>query len=131
MHATTSLEGRLLDEVIKSLPDWLNLAKGVVDFVDLPLNTSRATLQQNKILRVIKKNLVKKCLEMIDEVAGKNDDYKKFDEQFDKRLKLGVHEDSQNIGVSHEQCVRELRLQAMTRSLHDSIRELRNQLKRF
>ena len=113
------------------MPDWLNLAKGVVDSVDLPLNTSRATLQQHKILRVIKKNLVKKCLEMIDEVAGKNDDYKKFDEQSDKRLKLGVHEDSQNIGVSHEQGVRVLRLQEMIRSLNDSIRDLRNQFKRF
>merc|ERR1712086_970856 len=54
------------------------------------------TLQQNKILRVIKKNLVKKCLEMFAEIAEKKDDYKKFYEQFGKCLKLGIHEDSTN-----------------------------------
>nr|QBY35568.1 heat shock protein 90C [Dunaliella salina] len=87
------------DEFDESLmPRYLNFIKGVVDSSDLPLNVSREILQESRITRVIRRQLVRRSLEMMENLASKEggEDYKTFWEAFGRNLKIGVIEDTEN-----------------------------------
>jgi len=84
----------ITDDFKDMMPNYLSFVKGVVDSDDLPLNVSRETLQQHKLLKVIKKKLVRKTLDMIKKIP--DDKYMEFWKEYSTNVKLGVIEDTAN-----------------------------------
>ncbi|XP_017041835.1 endoplasmin [Drosophila ficusphila] len=84
----------ITDEFNDMMPNYLSFIRGVVDSDDLPLNVSRETLQQHKLIKVIKKKLVRKVLDMLKKID--KEAYEKFWKEFSTNIKLGVMEDPSN-----------------------------------
>jgi len=84
----------ITDDFQDMMPNYLSFVRGVVDSDDLPLNVSRETLQQHKLLKVIKKKLVRKTLDMIKKIE--EDKYEAFWKEYSTNVKLGVIEDTAN-----------------------------------
>ena len=75
-------------------PEWLHFISGIVDTDDLPLNVSREILQENKVIKVIKKAVVKKSIDMLKSSMNDMDNYTKMYKTYQKNIKLGVYEES-------------------------------------
>ncbi len=81
----------IMDDAAELLPPWLRFLRGVVDSDDLPLNVSRELLQDSSVARVIKKQIVKKALDLLEDLAqNRPDDYRAFWAEFGPILKEGI-----------------------------------------
>lgn len=84
----------ITDKFTDMMPNYLSFIRGIVDSDDLPLNVSRENLQQHKLIKIIKKKLIRKVLDMIKKIP--KEDYQQFWKEYSTNVKLGIIEDAQN-----------------------------------
>ena len=80
------------DEFVGFLPNWLSFVKVVLDSDDLPLNVNREHIQTHASLKLVQKKIVSKALDLLQEVAEKDEDYKEVYDNYGRAFKVGIHE---------------------------------------
>ncbi|KAI0223296.1 hypothetical protein L0F63_005014 [Massospora cicadina] len=86
----------ITDDTVKLLPDWLSFLRGIVDCDDISLNVSRETVQNSRIVRIIKKKLLNKAFELFASISADPTKNEKFMGDFGPSLKRGIREDEYN-----------------------------------
>jgi molecular chaperone HtpG len=114
------------DDCPELYPDWMGFVSGIVDSQDLPLNASRELLQQSKIIKQINKTLVSKTLDMLTSLAEDKEKYTDFYKNFDKNIKLGICEDTQQ--ATRDKLVNLLRFKT-SKGEFVSLEEYKNRMK--
>lgn len=84
----------IMDNCNELIPDWLSFVRGVIDSYDLPLNVSREMLQENKIIKVMRKKLISKTFDLLDDIYEDKILCDEFYKQYSKNLKLGIYENT-------------------------------------
>ena len=87
----------ITDNCESLIPQYLRFLRGVVDSADLPLNVSRETLQEERLIQVIQKNIVRKVLDTLTQMKdNERETYEQFWNEFGRVLKEGIHLDFEN-----------------------------------
>jgi molecular chaperone HtpG len=86
----------ITDKFDKLLPEYMKFVRGIIETDDIPLNISRELLQENKVIKLIGKNIVKKVIDMFINISNDSDKFRTFYNEYSKNIKLGINDDENN-----------------------------------